>query len=401
MKYIFLFNKNKKASEIYKNNLEFISSLERVEVIKSNNINLIMEKLREHNLIYNCMRDEIEHKYDDLGFFLTKYECLKEQVSNNIEYLCMIEDNVILSHQFMSFTTSLLYLFADPELNLIKLGKAGEGHLISLEGSKRIINLIEKNGMINQINDQLSRNCGKELNLSSLTPWKLSYDEEIFSPKLTFNKDIINNFTKNHKVLMEKERISDFVNNFNFGFVEGHFGNNNTKKNIIRELVNIYKAKKIMQIGFNAGHSAEIFLTASNDTTLVSFDINHHSYIDMCNYYINYKYNNRHRLIYGDSKFTVRQYSDFSNEKFDMILIDGDHTYETVKKDIDNCRLLSHENTIIIVNDVISKDEKLHACWTIEPTKIWKEHCNSNLINEMGYFDISSGCGFVYGKYIF
>lgn len=39
------------------------------------------------------------------------------------------------------------------------------------------------------------------------------------------------------------------------------------------------------------------------------------------------------------------------NRKFDLILIDGDHNYYTVKKELEYLIDLSHENTVVIIDD--------------------------------------------------
>lgn len=39
------------------------------------------------------------------------------------------------------------------------------------------------------------------------------------------------------------------------------------------------------------------------------------------------------------------------NRKFDLILIDGDHNYYTVKKELEYLADLSHENTVVIIDD--------------------------------------------------
>jgi len=47
-----------------------------------------------------------------------------------------------------------------------------------------------------------------------------------------------------------------------------------------------------MEIGFNAGHSAEVFLKNNNELFLTSFDLGFHDYITAAKEYIELKYPN-------------------------------------------------------------------------------------------------------------
>jgi predicted O-methyltransferase YrrM len=64
---------------------------------------------------------------------------------------------------------------------------------------------------------------------------------------------------------------------------------------------------------------------------------------------------NRLRSKFGDRSFFIRGTSeavkDFKNESFDFIYIDGDHTYEGVKKDLNNTFLKVKKNGIFCGDD--------------------------------------------------
>lgn len=171
------------------------------------------------------------------------------------------------------------------------------------------------------------------------------------------------------------------------------------------ELVNICrqsKALNIMEIGFNAGNSSELFLENSN-AYIYSFDIgdHFHSYLKYSKMYINNKFPNRHTLVFGDSRESINNfYNNNSNIKFDIIFIDGGHDYEIAISDLLNCKKLSHNQTIIIMDDIV-KDINMSAGYTLGPTKAWNDCLSKNIITETSYHFFEKGRGMCVGNYVF
>ena len=107
-----------------------------------------------------------------------------------------------------------------------------------------------------------------------------------------------------------------------------------------------------MEIGFNAGHSCEIFLNAPNLPTVVSFDINCHAYTQVGIDFIQKKYGERFTFIEGDSRLTIPHYSHQNpTTSFDLIFFDGLHTVECCLADLRNCYSLAHPGTLLWIDD--------------------------------------------------
>ncbi len=193
--------------------------------------------------------------------------------------------------------------------------------------------------------------------------------------------------------------LNDFLNTKNIYGIEGNISFSEEKVKDLIKLINKPNIK-ILEIGFNAGHSADLFL--KNTSSIVySFDIGTHDYIIHAKEYIDNKYPNRHTLILGDSRITIPKFIDQKlGLLFDIIFVDGGHDYDVAYSDLENCYFLSHMNTIIICDDVLyNKDWIQH--YNVGPTNAWLTQIEENKIYEIGNKDYSSGMGMAWGYYVF
>jgi len=133
-------------------------------------------------------------------------------------------------------------------------------------------------------------------------------------------------------------------------------------------IVNLCFGKsKILEIGTHLGYTTENIAKNNLNANIKT--------IDICkDYNFDIKYQNseildrsesgkkitsknvNHELIDSDSFF------EDCIEKFDIILIDGDHSYEQVKKDTENAFRFLEKNGIIIWHDVYNKDNSCNKC---------------------------------------
>ena len=194
--------------------------------------------------------------------------------------------------------------------------------------------------------------------------------------------------------------ITHYLISYGFYSFEGH---SQQIERQVHDLIYLSKGSpiNIMEIGFNAGHSAEIFLKSNPGSILTSFDLGIHDYVHAAKEYINSMYPNRHTLILGDSTVTVPQYIyNHPNKSFDVIFIDGGHEYHVVQADLENCRKLAHKDTIIIMDDTMYTTGWEQG-YTTGPTKAWVEYLEKGIIKEIYRADYQIGRGMSWGKYVF
>jgi len=116
------------------------------------------------------------------------------------------------------------------------------------------------------------------------------------------------------------------------------------------EILKKNKIKKYLEIGFSHGFSNTILNKFFNFETIVAVD-KFGSHINGVSLAPNLRFKNL-ILICNDSKseFVVKNLKKF--EKFDLIFIDGNHDYKSVKSDFNNYINLLNKDGIMIMHDI-------------------------------------------------
>jgi hypothetical protein len=203
----------------------------------------------------------------------------------------------------------------------------------------------------------------------------------------SFNQYNINEMEDYHACMFYSDNLTDFLNNFDF---KSNY-NLNINLNLLHDLTNIiktldFKTLNILEIGFNAGHSSDFFLS-NFDCRVVSFDINSHCYTQFAKMFIDYKYPDRHQLIIGDN---LPEY------KYEIIFINGGKII--AKQDLENYKRFAHPSTLVIMNGTMYNDSWIEP-WNHGPNQAWKD--SITFIKHLHGVDYTSGRGMSWGKYKF
>jgi predicted O-methyltransferase YrrM len=110
--------------------------------------------------------------------------------------------------------------------------------------------------------------------------------------------------------------------------------------------------KNICEVGFNAGHSAAVFLNANPEADMYSFDIGQFPYTRGNAALMKDLFPDRFEYISGPSQETAVQFAqERPKTKCDLISIDGDHTHEGTFQDLVNFRHLASCRNWVLMDD--------------------------------------------------
>tara|TARA_Y100001958_G_scaffold156915_1_gene150665 strand:- start:6092 stop:6862 length:771 start_codon:yes stop_codon:yes gene_type:complete len=201
-------------------------------------------------------------------------------------------------------------------------------------------------------------------------------------------------WVKSYRIYKSCGSLDEFFSSINIKWYGGNEGHTQQVEEETLFLEKLSKnSKKILEVGFNGGHSAETFLKSNKNVTVTSVDIGFHHYVNFGYFYLRKKYKNRIKLHIGDStkvlpKLISKKY------QFDLIFIDGGHEYQIVKSDLDNSVNLSDNETTIIVDDVFlptnDSDKKFIDSHNNGPSQAWNEVVMKNKINQVDYKEFKS-----------
>lgn len=138
----------------------------------------------------------------------------------------------------------------------------------------------------------------------------------------------------------------------------------------------------VCEIGFNAGFSSWAFLQASPSVRVCSFDLAHYVYSRPAKAHIDELFPGRHTLIPGDSRSTVPRFvAEHPGLQFDLLFIDGDHTLEGARADLENLRPLAAPGAMVVMDDITPWEP-----WGVGPTRAWLEAVEARYVAHRALF---------------
>jgi len=142
------------------------------------------------------------------------------------------------------------------------------------------------------------------------------------------------------------------------------------------------RARLIGEIGFNAGFSTQVFLTANPAAKVVSFALVEHGYTKVAKEIVDKRFPGRHTLIAGDSTKTVPEFSRQNPDvRFDLFFIHGGNDYEVAKADIENTKALCTEQTAVVIDELTP-----WLKWGEGPTRAWTEAIEQGILRQEEIF---------------
>ncbi|CAE7884584.1 eEF2 [Symbiodinium microadriaticum] len=117
-----------------------------------------------------------------------------------------------------------------------------------------------------------------------------------------------------------------------------------------------------VEIGFNAGHSALLMLSAHPKLQVIAFDLCEHAYTKPCFDILAAAFPGRLRLVPGKSQQTLPKWTAENSERADLVHIDGDHDPAAARTDLRNAKTAARSGAWVVFDDTCFSP--LKAVWT-------------------------------------
>jgi hypothetical protein len=137
--------------------------------------------------------------------------------------------------------------------------------------------------------------------------------------------------------------------------------------------------RSLLEIGFNAGHSALLALSCNPDLRYVGVDLGRHGYVARCSGLLRERFGDRIDLVTGDSREVMTRFH--QRAPFDRYHVDGGHSIGVASTDLSNVWACAKHGDLVLMDD--TQYERLDILCDyflvqgmyeeVVPTKVWKK----------------------------
>jgi len=155
---------------------------------------------------------------------------------------------------------------------------------------------------------------------------------------------------------------------------------------------NLSWIETVCETGFNGGHSALSLLYGSKTSRLISFDFMDKTFHPTVQRAFEESFGKERiqSFVAGDSTKTLPEFvkSNGGSVKCSIISIDGGHTLEVARSDIDNFFQLADCNHILLMDDIFQKYANKWNVHHVDGAKdAWVNAINQNKIKQFGCYE--------------
>mmetsp|Transcript_36241 Transcript_36241/g.71793 ORF Transcript_36241/g.71793 Transcript_36241/m.71793 type:complete len:384 (+) Transcript_36241:172-1323(+) len=180
----------------------------------------------------------------------------------------------------------------------------------------------------------------------------------------------------------------------NLDGVEGHTASWLRKAAAMRRLGSRPEVETVLEIGFNAGHSALNWLTSNPRLRVVAFDWMHNPYTVDAAAFLYERFPGRFFLIAGPSALSLPSFAEMVPAlKANIIFVDGDHSPAGVSADFAGVRhFVNHSWHRVLVDDLASSDNGVRVKkrplpethdWQRGLEAAWRERVATGVVEEL------------------
>jgi len=123
----------------------------------------------------------------------------------------------------------------------------------------------------------------------------------------------------------------------------------------------------VCETGFNAGHSAAIWLEQPSQARLLSFDLGAEPYSESARAFVRTMYPGRLTYFKGDTTKTLPRFASRvesgDEPPCDLWYIDGGHQGKVPASDINSAWRASHDGTIMVADDCTGRFQAVRDAW--------------------------------------